>query len=145
MTTLPSSVTDRTRALPARKATPTAETPDVGAVLHLAGTLINTAHAFLLPLAALFAGLFALGLQVNAVLYGASVFLARGALVFVGIWLVVWAVRTGFRAVITLIAPQETPATGKAGKDAVTPEVSRPKLALPVDAPAHRYGETLNS
>jgi hypothetical protein len=148
MTTLPSSVTDRSRALPVSNVS-TATTPDAGAILHTAGTILNTAHAFLLPLASLFAGLFALGLQVNAVLYGASVFLARGALILVGIWLILYAVKTGFHAISNVLTEMGGGVEDKAGQITVAPElpqeVARPRLALPKDAPAHRYGESLDS
>jgi hypothetical protein len=162
MTTLPSSVTDRSRALPGNSVSTATNVPDTTAILHLAGKILAGAHALLLPAAALFAGLLALGLQVNTVLYGDSVFLARAALVLLGIWLILWAVGKVAHGLMDVasnifggggsMSPGEIAV--KAGTDSAarmeTPqeapkEVARPKLALPADVPAHRYGATLDS
>jgi riboflavin transporter FmnP len=148
MTTLPASVTDRTRSTK-----PATSSFDVGTVLHTVATVINVAHAFLLPLGALLAGLFALGLDVTGIFYGASGSLLRGALILVGIWLVLWAVKAGIRAVAEILPSHRfhelfntNGATETAGTvTTASTEVARPKLALPKDSPAPRFGATLDS
>lgn len=148
MTTLPASVTNRQRAT-----TPTTSAPDATTVLRTVENVLNTAYALLLPLGALLAGLFAVGLDVTGIFYGASGFLLRGALILVGAWLVLWALQAGIRA-ITLLLPmdwlQELFNIRGATEIASTvstagTEVARPKLALPKDSPAPRFGATFDS
>jgi hypothetical protein len=133
---------------------------DPQAILHTGAAIVRILHASLLVLGAFFGGLFLMGFPIGFYLAGTGATFGKTALVTVGLWLIVWSVRSVYRGIRGFIGSRSTdtqvrvPVRGSVGdvsavlsarkvkaQDETMPapatkQTSLPKLALHRDTPA---------